>query len=255
MTDKTKISKYEACARLVNKKIYVGNKYIADNVLKILYRLGYSWTDATPERPIMLFTTSDKSILCFTETDWKSFNRNSFEELSAMEILGWEIFEEPADWDVYKPFDKVLVRNEKEDKWQPRFFSGYHSLCVIGKYKATDGNIWNQCIPYEGNEHAANRTEARGNLRLTKSQAIERLKGTKLYIEDRNILVKFVGMLSKFGFCCDCRISPRKLIDCDLREIYVKDNMTYADKQHTEFPSKFCSLNVLEVVNWEIIES
>lgn len=50
-----------------------------------------------------------------------------------------------------KPFDKVLVRDEDEDKWRADFFSHIDEsrdlpyVCM--------SNVWGQCIPYEGNEH------------------------------------------------------------------------------------------------------
>lgn len=51
----------------------------------------------------------------------------------------------------FKPFDKVLVRYGN-DKWLPAFYINYDEECkshhVIG-----DLCYWEQCIPYEGNEH------------------------------------------------------------------------------------------------------
>lgn len=52
----------------------------------------------------------------------------------------------------FKPFDKVLVRDEINEKWSINLFSYYEGedqafpyVCVPGRYK--------HCIPYEGNEH------------------------------------------------------------------------------------------------------
>nr|DAV19593.1 MAG TPA: hypothetical protein [Caudoviricetes sp.] len=48
-----------------------------------------------------------------------------------------------------KPFDKVLVRNNDDDEWVCDIFSHIDELafyyCV--------GTRWEQCIPYESNEH------------------------------------------------------------------------------------------------------
>lgn len=48
-----------------------------------------------------------------------------------------------------KPFDKVLVRETNEDRWLIDFYAFYNEIqefsCVKGMYE--------QCIPYEGNEH------------------------------------------------------------------------------------------------------
>lgn len=49
-----------------------------------------------------------------------------------------------------KPFDKVLVRNDKEDQWSANIFSyqvrDNMNYCLGECY-------WRYCIPYEGNEH------------------------------------------------------------------------------------------------------
>ena len=54
-----------------------------------------------------------------------------------------------------KPFDKVLVRDNKDQKWQASFF-GYkdenHFMCE-------NGCAWFHCIPYEGNEHLLGTTK------------------------------------------------------------------------------------------------
>nr|DAW17226.1 MAG TPA: hypothetical protein [Caudoviricetes sp.] len=53
------------------------------------------------------------------------------------------------------PFDKVLVRNNDDDEWVCDIFSHIDELafyyCV--------GTRWQQCIPYEGNEHLLGTTK------------------------------------------------------------------------------------------------
>lgn len=54
-----------------------------------------------------------------------------------------------------KPFDKVLVRDNKSDCWRASLFShidknGNH-YCIWAK--------WHYCIPYEGNEHLLGTTK------------------------------------------------------------------------------------------------
>lgn len=48
-----------------------------------------------------------------------------------------------------KPFDKVLCRDNEHELWQPDLFGRRKN---DGKYNCIGYN-WNQCIPYEGNEH------------------------------------------------------------------------------------------------------
>lgn len=50
----------------------------------------------------------------------------------------------------FKPFDKVLVRNDKVEKWRASLFSNINTSC----YSYTCINArYRYCIPYEGNEH------------------------------------------------------------------------------------------------------
>lgn len=51
----------------------------------------------------------------------------------------------------FKPFDKVLVRDNNEQEWKINFFSHYEED-VCYKYNCLK-SCYNQCIPYEGNEH------------------------------------------------------------------------------------------------------
>ena len=51
----------------------------------------------------------------------------------------------------FEPFEKVLVRDQKTDKWTPDL---YGSKGKIGRYNYTCiGGLCVYCIPYEGNEH------------------------------------------------------------------------------------------------------
>jgi hypothetical protein len=62
----------------------------------------------------------------------------------------------------FKPFDKVLVRDEKSEKWVATFYSYYRSGENYHPYNfvtiGTD-DVWIQCIPFEGNEHLLGTTD------------------------------------------------------------------------------------------------
>lgn len=51
-----------------------------------------------------------------------------------------------------KPFDKVLVRNYNVDEWRISLF--HKTRVENGKiaYQCCGGKIWDECLPYEGNE-------------------------------------------------------------------------------------------------------
>lgn len=54
-----------------------------------------------------------------------------------------------------KPFDKVLVRNDKEDQWSANIFS----YQVRDMFHCLGEGYWRYCIPYEGNEHLLGTTK------------------------------------------------------------------------------------------------
>lgn len=57
----------------------------------------------------------------------------------------------------FKPFDKVLVRDDYGQEWKINFFSHYKKD-VCYKYYCLK-SCYNQCIPYEGNEHLLGTTD------------------------------------------------------------------------------------------------
>ena len=63
----------------------------------------------------------------------------------------WSIFKTSKKEYIFKPFDKVLVRDLENDDWRCDFFSNYTD--DINYYYRTVGGCYKQCIPYEGNEH------------------------------------------------------------------------------------------------------
>lgn len=52
----------------------------------------------------------------------------------------------------FKPFEKVLVRDDKTDTWACTFFSNMIKLGSTECYECCSGILWNYAIPYEGNE-------------------------------------------------------------------------------------------------------
>lgn len=68
----------------------------------------------------------------------------------------WELAPNKFDITTLKPFDKVLVRTNKFDpSWTIDFYDGYRPKLggSFTPFAVTGGNYFQQCIPYEGNEH------------------------------------------------------------------------------------------------------
>lgn len=62
-----------------------------------------------------------------------------------------ETIEQPKKEHVFKPFDKVLVRDFEDDKWGIDFFEKINDDDEEFTFNCLSEN-WNFCIPYEGNE-------------------------------------------------------------------------------------------------------
>jgi hypothetical protein len=69
------------------------------------------------------------------------------------------VLEVPDNEPQFKPFDKVLVRHYNVSLWQPAFFWKFFDELSKTPYYTIDGNKWEQCIQYEGNEHLVGTTD------------------------------------------------------------------------------------------------
>ena len=67
--------------------------------------------------------------------------------LTTLEIEKQQVVELKSKVEI-KPFDKVLVRNDKEDQWSANIFS----YQIRDMYYCLGENYWRYCIPYIGNE-------------------------------------------------------------------------------------------------------
>ena len=114
------------------------------------------------------YVLNDMSTLKFE--DWLSFEDKQIQPITETQqiILFDALAKKGKAWDAekkaivdmkpkveLKPFDKVLVRDNKDQKWKASFF-GYkdenHFMCE-------NGCAWFHCIPYEGNEHLLGTTK------------------------------------------------------------------------------------------------
>ena len=71
----------------------------------------------------------------------------------------WELVPNKFDITTLKPFDKVLVRDTKEQVWVADLFSHMVNRPLGGYTFACVGHYPSQCIPYEGNEHLLGTTD------------------------------------------------------------------------------------------------
>lgn len=81
----------------------------------------------------------------------KFFEDDDNTAITAADFLALKTAKEPE----FKAFDKVLVRDDDDEKWNAGIFSDMEDR----GYRCTY-SCWNQCIPYEGNEHLIGTTDS-----------------------------------------------------------------------------------------------
>lgn len=60
----------------------------------------------------------------------------------------------------FKAFDRVLVRDEDQERWGVHLYSHYDSYNDEYAYRMVGNSGYAQCIPYEGNEHLLGTTDS-----------------------------------------------------------------------------------------------
>lgn len=60
----------------------------------------------------------------------------------------------------FKAFDRVLVRDEDQERWGVHLYSHYDSYNEEYAYRMIGNSGYAQCIPYEGNEHLLGTTDS-----------------------------------------------------------------------------------------------
>ena len=141
---------------LKNTKIYLPNETDRLKFKRKVVKLGIKWVLNDWDDPLFndvpfIYIDALKEIYTACEKDFASFCSSRYKQIFLDDVLA---IKEPKEECEFKPFDKVLVRNYIDiDKWIPRLFAEYDGDARYRKYKTTDGNCYNCCIPYEGNEH------------------------------------------------------------------------------------------------------
>lgn len=60
----------------------------------------------------------------------------------------------------FQPFEKVLVRDDKDGRWTPAIFGYKNTGNSEFKYIVCGGFCWKYCVPYKGNEHLLGTTNS-----------------------------------------------------------------------------------------------
>ena len=87
-----------------------------------------------------------------------TFRSGNFQYVEVID-KDYELVSSKFDISSLKPFDKVLVRDTKEQVWVADLFSHMINRPFGGYTFACVGHYPSQCIPYEGNEHLLGTTD------------------------------------------------------------------------------------------------
>jgi hypothetical protein len=145
----------EMAKKITNREVK-GNICVIDFPLKID---SFYATDIKSERGKLnvIITKANDSFQCFIcdEKGYLYINGDKWNKnplyLEVPEDMVYKHLE--TEGHVFKPFDKVLVRQSTSSPWECAFFSNYTDQ--IPKYRC-QGMNYMYCIPYEGNEHLVN---------------------------------------------------------------------------------------------------
>lgn len=139
---------------------------VSEAVQRHAFELGYGWINEGKKETFTnspyLFFNKTSSITRLNAEDVRYFEDHRNTEISAADFLALtpeDVRDNPKEPEL-KTFDRVLVRDDCDEKWRIDFFEEMNKdkdeacqyLCL--------NSWWRQCIPYEGNEHLLGTTEA-----------------------------------------------------------------------------------------------
>ena len=140
----------------IDLSMYEGRvrEVLSEAIQKKAFELGYEWVSVGKEvswlKSPYLFFNKYGNITYLDYEDAYYFEDHSGGEIKAADFLLFTS-EEPKEPE-FKPFDRVLMRDYDDQMWTAHLYSHRDdSLTYIHRTVGDAG--YNQCIPYEGNEH------------------------------------------------------------------------------------------------------
>lgn len=112
--------------------------------VKVKYGESYAIHCITKDEALDYFTSDGRLYCDFPDAECMLFPSKDQRDWSKFVVPDQETKHQ------FKPFDKVLVRDDDDTTWRCDFFS--HLGDKEGVFICLT-TWWHQCIPYEGNEH------------------------------------------------------------------------------------------------------
>lgn len=134
-----------------NTKYIVWSKDESKNLQRKLAELGCKWV--TPGQVVrnlehpFLFVSDKLTITCAGKKDCDIFNERPHHITSVEDVLSIKIVAPKFDPKTLKPFDRVLVKESREECWQCDLFSHIIEENYF-KYFHCIGGEWQYCIPF-----------------------------------------------------------------------------------------------------------
>lgn len=141
--------------KLEDFKIYVDGR--SEEIQNKLFELSEKFVWESDTKRIAQYTQKpflyiDAKGLITMGDEMNIFTEHPYTEIKADEILSMKIERK------FKPFEKVLVRDDNSMIWRARFYDHCNNNGNRYKHIVTSGQTHKHCIPFKGNEHLHNTT-------------------------------------------------------------------------------------------------
>lgn len=88
----------------------------------------------------------------FKDRIWQYYQCKNWQSIESVD-KEYELVPNKFDISTLSPFDKVLVRDDNDENWAINWYGYYNKEDNIFRCIGNCDIGWEQCIPYEGNEH------------------------------------------------------------------------------------------------------
>lgn len=144
-------------------KIRLATEEEKEKLFQVIKDNGYEWNEETKtlEKLIQpIFKAGNKVrnknnhniVFTITSLEEDSYICGTKPALWFADQDKYELVPDKFDVSTLKPFDKVLVRDTDKGCWDITFYELYTENYPY-PHRTLGGNVYKQCIPYEGNEH------------------------------------------------------------------------------------------------------
>ena len=133
---------------------------VSEAIQRHAFKLGYEGFNCRQvvshtSEPFLFLNTVLKGMGYVSGHEASYFKQHKMQEISAADFLALtpeDVKDSPKEPEL-KPFDRVLVRDDCDEKWSIDFFEGMNKDKDEPYTYRCLNSLWYHCIPYEGNEH------------------------------------------------------------------------------------------------------